>query len=406
MLPSKSPYLNLLSSLARKSSSRIVLLVLDGVGGLAKDGKTELEAARTPNLDNLARGASCGLSVPVLLGITPGSGPAHLALFGYDPLTFEISRGALEVYGVGKTLSDQQIGARGNFCRIDGDGVVRDRRAGRLRTEENTRLCAHLNERIGEVDGVGVEFVPGKEHRFVLILTGKGLTSELSDTDPHEEMKHYTECTASSPEGEMGARLVNSLMETVLDLLTGEKEATGIILRGFSGRPEIPTLGDLYHLKPAVIATYPMYKGIANIVGMDIIGCESTWESQVVALEESFGHYDFFYLHYKFTDMAGEDGDFEKKVGLIEEADGAVDRILELKPDVFVVTGDHSTPASMKKHSWHPNPFMIKSIGARIDSADRFTEGECARGCLGVFEAKYGMGLMLAHAGKLDKFGA
>jgi len=402
----RSSHLDLLSSLARGTGSKIVLLVVDGVGGLGVKGKTELETARTPNLDDMAREASCGLSIPVLPGITPGSGPSHLALFGYDPLVSKMGRGALEVYGVGRSLSPGQIGARGNFCNLDKDGIVRDRRAGRLKTEENARLCKHLNEKIKEIDGVIVDFIPGKEHRFVLILTGEGLTPNLTDTDPHEDMKHYAECAAVIPDGERSASVVNSLMKTVLSLLAEEEEATGMILRGFSGRPDIPTLGDLYSLNPAAIATYPMYKGIASVLGMDIIECEGSLEGQLAALGESFDRYDFFYFHFKLTDMAGEDGDFGRKVRLIEDCDGIVKRIRNLNPEVLVVTGDHSTPSVMRKHSWHPNPFMILSASARADLAQRFTEAECTRGCLGTFEARYAMGLMLAHAGKLEKFGA
>lgn len=382
------------------------MLVLDGVGGLPLGGKTELEAANTPVLNELAREGSCGLSIPVLPGVTPGSGPSHLALFGYDPVIFEIGRGALEVYGVGKSLEADQIGARGNFCMIDDQGIVTDRRAGRLSTEENSRLCQVLNDRIGNIEGIAVEFIPGKEHRFVLLLTGDELSPLLSDTDPHEENKHFAECTANEKEAERSARVINTLMEVVSGLMRGEREATGVILRGFSGKPEIPTLKELYLLTPCALATYPMYKGIASLVGMDIIECGGSVEAEVESLEKVFPHYDFAYFHYKATDMAGEDGDFDRKVHLIEEFDRYVGRIRGLAPDVLAVTSDHSTPAVMKKHSWHPNPFLLVSANGRIDGGERFTETECASGCLGTFEAKYAMGLLLAHAGKLDKFGA
>jgi len=396
----------LTASLARRSDSRIILVVLDGVGGLPRGGTTELEAASTPGLDALAREGACGLTIPVLPGVTPGSGPSHLALFGYDPVVHEIERGALEVYGVGQTLDADQIGARGNFCSIDEKGIVRDRRAGRLSTEENSRLCALLSDKIRKVDDVGVQFIPGKEHRLVLLLTGEGLNPMLTDTDPHEEMKHYAACAAVDPRAEKSADVVNRLTEQALSVLRGEKQATGIILRGFSGKPDVPTLRDLHLLTPCAIATYPMYKGIASLVGMDIIDCGNTLLDQVVSLEGVFGRYDFIYFHYKATDMAGEDGDFDRKVRLIEEFDSLVSRIRRLEPDVLAITGDHSTPALMKKHSWHPNPFLLVSPYARADRAVRFTETECSRGCLGTFEAKHAMSLMLAHAGKLEKYGA
>ncbi len=406
MQPSRYTHLELLSSLARKTGSKIVLVVLDGVGGLPVKGRTELEAARTPNLDELAKRGSCGLTIPVLPGVTPGSGPSHLAIFGYDPLAYEIARGALEVYGVGKTLEQNQVGARGNFCSIDSNGIVADRRAGRLKTEENARLCGLLNGETGEIEGVRFEFVPGKEHRFVLLLTGDRLSPDLTDTDPHEEMKPYAQCAGRSPGSERTARVVNSLMAKVREILKSEKVATGVILRGFSGRPEIPSVSELYCLSPAAIATYPMYKGIASLLGMAVVDCPGTLEDQIGALKRVFADYDFFYFHFKMTDMAGEDGDFEKKVHLIEEFDREFGQISGMGPDVLAVTSDHSTPASMKKHSWHPNPFVIVSSDARLDQAERFSETECGKGCLGTFEAKYAMGLLLAHAGKLDKFGA
>ena len=399
-------HLMFLKSLAHESESRIILVVMDGVGGLASEGRTELEAANTPCLDRLAQEGACGLTVPVLPGITPGSGPSHLALFGYDPVVYEIGRGALEVYGVGEILDTNQIAARGNFCRVDEQGVVLDRRAGRLSTDENARLCAVLNDKITSIGDTSVKFLPGKEHRLVLVMTGVGLDPLLTDTDPHEEMKRYAECVATGTNGEKSARVVNTLMEEVLDVLSGQGDANGIILRGFSGKPDIPALGDLYSLTPCAIATYPMYKGIASLVGMDIIECGSSLEDQVASMERAFDRYDFFYFHYKATDMAGEDGDFDKKVRLIEEFDEFVDRIRCLEPDVLAVTSDHSTPATMRKHSWHPNPFALVSKDARVDRAKGFTEAECLKGCLGSFEAKYAMSLLLAHAGKLDKYGA
>jgi 2,3-bisphosphoglycerate-independent phosphoglycerate mutase len=398
--------MKLVTSLARENQRKILLVVLDGVGGLGVGGRTELEAASTPGLDALSRKGACGLTIPVLPGITPGSGPSHLALFGYDPVAFGIERGALEVYGVGETLEANQVGARGNFCTIDREGIVQDRRAGRLSTEENSRLCALLNEKAGMIEDISIRFIPGKEHRFVLLLTGVGLDPRLTDTDPHEELQHCASCRAGSREAQKSAEVVNALTGAAISALQEEKQATGIILRGFSGRPDIPTLRDLYLLTPCAIATYPMYKGIASLVGMDIIDCGSTIEDQVESLERVFDKYDFVYFHYKATDMAGEDGDFERKVRLIEEFDGFVERIGRLEPDVFVITSDHSTPALMKKHSWHPNPFLLVSAHARSDGVVRFTEAECSSGCLGIFEAKYAMALMLAHAGKLDKYGA
>jgi 2,3-bisphosphoglycerate-independent phosphoglycerate mutase len=404
--PSRYSHIELLSSLARKTESKILLVVLDGVGGLPVKGRTELESARTPNLDEAARRGSCGLTIPVLPGVTPGSGPSHLAIFGYDPLVYEIARGALEVYGVGRTLEENQIGARGNFCSMNSEGIVVDRRAGRLATEENARLCGVLNGETDEIDGVRFEFVPGKEHRFVLLMTGDRLSSELSDTDPHQDMEHYAECTGRSAGSERTARVVNSLMKKVHETLKSEKAATGVILRGFSARPEIPTMSELYLLSAAAIATYPMYRGVASLLGMAVVECAGTLEAQIEALKKVFDDCDFVYFHFKLTDMAGEDGDFERKVHIIEEFDSQFGRISGMGHDVLAVTSDHSTPASMKKHSWHPNPFVIVSSNVRLDRAERFTERDCLNGCLGTFEAKYAMGLLLAHAGKLDKFGA
>lgn len=396
----------LISSLAVRTDSRLVLLVIDGVGGLEVNGKTELEAANTPNLDELARSSICGITDPVAYGITPGSGPAHLALFGYDPLRFTIGRGVLEALGVGVELTPQDLTCRGNFATIDKEGIVLDRRAGRIPTEKNRELCQLLQNGIGSLDGAEIQFTPGKEHRFVVVFRGEGLSDRLSDTDPQKVGERPREAAPLAPEAEATSKLVKKFVGAVNRILADQSPANAILLRGFSKHPNFPSMRDLFKLTPAAIATYPMYKGLAKLVGMDVLETGDSIQDELATLEANFGKYDFFYLHIKKPDIHGEDGDFPGKVESIEEVDGFLPSLLKLNPDVLAVTGDHSTPAVLKSHSWHPNPFMLHSRYCRTDGVEKFTEKECARGGLGRFPAAAVLPLMLASGLKLKKYGA
>lgn len=388
-----------------KTDSKIILFVMDGLGGLPVKGKTELEAARTPHLDSLAAQSVCGLTDPVFMGITPGSGPAHLSLFGYDPTRYVLGRGILEALGSGVDVGKNDLVARGNFATLQ-EPLIVDRRAGRIPTSENEKLCQKLNDILKEVDGIRVSFFPGKEHRFVVKFTGEGLSDSLSDADPQKENQPRIPAKALSPEAEKTARIVNKLIGRVTEILSGSPKANTVLLRGFSGCPTLPLMSELYKVHAAGLANYPMYKGLAKLVGMEILDVGPDPADLFDVTEKHYSDYDFFYIHFKKTDSAGEDGNFDAKKKAIEEADGHIPRLLALKPEVLVVTSDHSTPSLLKSHSWHPNPFLLSSSFSQPDSVSRFSERECSQGFLGRFQAIYAMPLMLAHAGKLKKFGA
>ena len=396
---------DLARELSQRTDTKIVLLVMDGVGGLPADGRSELEAARKPNLDGLARAGVCGLSDPVLMGITPGSGPAHLALFGYEPLKYQLGRGILEALGSGVEVGRNDLVARGNFATVAG-GLVADRRAGRIPTEENVRICADLNARLPKREGLEVRVFPGKEHRFVARFTAEGLSDALSDADPQKEGRPPLPTTPLAPEAAKAAAAVNRFLGDVAEVLAGEAKANAALLRGFSKFPSIPTMQELFKLRPAAIANYPMYKGLAKLLGMAVADVGSETADLFDALEKAWTSHDFFYVHYKKTDSTGEDGKFEAKVAAIEALDPFLPRILALKPDVLVVTSDHSTPSSLKGHSWHPNPFLLVAPTAGVDDVPVFTERACAKGMLGRFRSISAMPLMLAHALKLNKYGA
>lgn len=396
---------NIALELSVQTSSKIILLVIDGLGGLPLQGKTELEAARIPHLDRLASKSICGLTDPVFMGITPGSGPAHLALFGYDPTKYILGRGILEALGSGVEVGKNDMVARGNYATLKDDLIV-DRRAGRIPTSENEKLCQKLNSSLKSIEGIKVSLFPGKEHRFVVKFSGEGLSDALSDADPQKENKPRVYTSPLSAEAAKAAQVVNAFIDEVTELLKDYAKTNTILLRGFSKFPSIPTMQELYKLKPAGIANYPMYKGLARLAGMEIIDVGQELSEIFDALERSYNEFDFFYLHVKKTDSAGEDGNFEAKKKAIEETDKYIPRLLSLQPEVLVVTSDHSTPSLLKSHSWHPNPFLLFSKTAQPDELTRFSEKECSRGSLGRFQAIYAMPLMLAHAGKLKKFGA
>jgi len=396
---------DLARELSQATESKIVLLVIDGVGGLPVEGKTELETARKPNLDELAKGGVCGVSDPVMMGITPGSGPAHLALFGYDPLRYQLGRGILEALGSGVEVGRNDLVARGNFATVR-DGLIVDRRAGRIPTEENVRICGHLNARLPKRDGVEVRVFPGKEHRFVARFAAEGLADALSDADPQKEGQPPVPTAPLVPEAAKASAIVNRFLDDVASVLAGEAKANAALLRGFSKFPTIPTMQELFKVRPAAIANYPMYKGLGKLLGMEVMDVGSETGDLFDALEKNWANHDFFYIHYKKTDSAGEDGKFAAKVAAIEALDPFIPRLVALKTDVLVVTSDHSTPALLKGHSWHPNPFMLVSPTAGTDDVAAFTERACAKGILGRFRSISAMPLMLAHALKLKKYGA
>lgn len=396
----------LVRSLREPSGTKIVLLVADGLGGLPLEpgGKTELETASTPNLDAAARDGVCGLSLPVLPGITPGSGPGHLGLFGYDPLEYRIGRGILEALGINFAVGPKDVAVRGNFCTVDAEGGITDRRAGRPATERCVAMCRKLAQiKVPEVE-LFVE--PVREHRFVMVIRGEGLGDQVNDTDPQQTGVSTLPAEGRDAASDQTAKAVNQFLVEAARVLKDDAPTNMVTLRGFARYPQIETMQELYGLKSVAIAVYPMYKGLARLVGMDIADGGSTLGDQLTALKNLWNQYDFFFLHYKYTDSTGEDGNFPAKVQMIERLDAEIPRIRELKPDVFIVTGDHSTPSKLKSHSWHPVPTLLVAASARTDGVTEFGESQCLRGGFGQFQAKHLMLLAMAHAGRLAKFGA
>ena len=389
-----------------KNESKIVMLVADGLGGLPMKpgGKTELESARRPNLNALAAIGVQGESIPVAPGITPGSGPGHLGLFGYDPVKYVIGRGALEATGIGFVMQPGDVAARGNFCTLDAAGKITDRRAGRISSEESAPLAIRMRD--VKIPGVQIFVEPVKEHRFVVVFRGPGLAGHIKDTDPQATGVPPQAAQAVDAASEKAGQIANEFIKQATRLLADQKKANGLTLRGFSGRPELPSYQEVYGLKAAAIAVYPMYKGLAQLVGMEIVGKAQTLADQMNVLKQNWKKYDFFFIHFKYTDSTGEDGNFKAKVKKIEELDRVIPRIRSLKPTVLIVTGDHSTPSYLKSHSWHPVPTLLVSPCCRPDGQKTFGENTAARGGLGQFKAKYLMTLALSNAGRMTKYGA
>lgn len=401
-----------LQDLTRKlntnNGSKIVLLVADGLGGLplTPDGLTELETANTPNLDALAKRGTLGLSTPVLPGITPGSGPGHLGLFGYDPLEYQIGRGVLEALGIDFELGPNDVAIRGNFCTIDANGNISDRRAGRISSDIAKKLCEKLHAGI-KIPGIEVFVQHVKEYRLVIVLRAEGLGGEIEDTDPQKTGVPPLDPVAKNPASQRTAELLKEFIKQAAVILKDDAPANLLTMRGIDKKPPIPTFEEVYGMKAGAIAVYPMYRGLARLVSMNVLDAGQTLSDQMDRLEQSWKDFDFFFVHFKYTDSTGEDGNFSEKVKRIEELDAAIPRITALKPDVLIVTGDHSTPSKMKSHSWHPVPVLLSAEErCRPDLCDKFGERDCLRGGLGQFPAKYLMGFAMAHAGRFDKFGA
>ena len=407
--------MDILKSLLKKSESKILLIVLDGIGDLPlKNGKTPLEAAKTPNLDFLAKKSALGLHIPVDYGITPGSGPGHLGIFGYDPLKINIGRGVLEALGIGIELRETDVAIRGNFATVkyeNGVPIVVDRRAGRIPTEENKRLINYLSSHVSKIEDAQVILQSGREHRFVVVFRFPYKVSSevetINDTDPQVSGKPPLKPEGKGEIAERVSRIAETFSQKVAELLKNELKANYALLRGFSVRPDLETFEEKFGLKACCIATYPMYRGLASLVGMKIIDFEGeTIKDEIETLKREWQNFDFFFLHIKKTDSAGEDGNFELKTKIIEEFDSLLPEILALNPSVFCITGDHSTPCVLKAHSWHPVPVLIYSFYVLGETSERFTEREALKGELGIFYAYKLMPLLLAHAGKLKKYGA
>ncbi len=395
-------------SLLMPSVNKIVLLLLDGLGGLpiTPGGPTELEAAKTPLMDQLATEGTLGQTIPIRPGITPGSGPAHLALFGYDPLEYDVGRGVLSASGIGIQVKPGDIAARGNFCTLDQSGKITDRRAGRIPNEEAAPLVKKLQTI--KVPGVETEVKLVKEYRFTVVMRGKGLDHNIADTDPQQIGVPSLPVTAIKPAAKKTAEFFQEWINQANTLLSDQPKANGVNLRGFATNPNLPQYKDIFGLKAACIAVYPMYKGVAHLVGMEVINFTGDLpEDEFRAAEKNWQDYDFFFIHIKKTDSMGEDGNFDGKVKVIESVDCALPKLLDLKPDVLIITGDHSTPSRLKSHSWHPVPFLLWAPESCLpDHQNTFGERACSQGALGTFLATEAMPLALAHANRLNKYGA
>jgi 2,3-bisphosphoglycerate-independent phosphoglycerate mutase len=399
--------IEMMQELSIKNDTKIVLLVLDGLGGAPTEpgGPTELEAARTPNLDALAARSSCGVSIAVSQGITPGSGPGHLSLFGYDPLRYEIGRGVLEALGIGFDLQPMDVAARGNFCTLDATGLISDRRAGRIPTEEGVKRVEML--RSIQLPGVQIFVEPVKEYRLVLVLRGEGLSGDIYDTDPQQTGVAPLPAVAHSPAAERTAELANQWIAEAADILADHPPANMLTLRGFAVDPNLPKFPDIFKLRSAAVAVYPMYKGVSRLVGMEVLPVDGDSPAdEFETVRQNWDEHDFFFVHIKKTDSTGEDGNFDGKVQVIESVDEALPALLDLEPDVLIVTGDHSTPASLKSHSWHPLPILLSARTGRNDPVTEFGETACLGGSLGHIRHVDIMPLALAHALRLTKYGA
>ncbi len=398
----------LMRELQQKNTSKIVLLVMDGLGGipLEPSGHSALEAAKTPHLDRLAKEGTLGQFIPIRPGITPGSGPAHLALFGYDPLAYDVGRGVLEATGIGMEIGIEDIAARGNFCTLDSSGNISDRRAGRISSDEAIPLVQKLDEI--EIPGISLDVRHVREYRFAVVMRGADLNPEIADTDPQATGIPPLSARAEKPTSEKAAEYFNRWIERAGEVLSTEKKANGLTLRGFSSDPRLPQFTEIYGLRSASIAVYPMYRGVSRLVGMDVIPFDGdSPEQEFETAASQWNAFDFFFIHIKKTDSSGEDGDIQKKAKVIEDVDNALPVLLNLNPDVLAVTGDHSTPAKLKSHSWHPVPFLLWAPEtARMDSQDTFGERSCQLGGLGTFPGTDIMPLLMAHARRLRKFGA
>lgn len=392
------------------NNSKIVLIILDGLGDIPHpdyNDKTPLEYSKTPNLDELVKKSILGRCCPILPGITPGSGPAHLAVFGYDPLKYQIGRGILEAAGLSMRLKSNDVAARSNFASMNEAGIITDRRAGRIEDDKADALCERLSS-IREIDGVKIKIKPGKEHRFVTVFspTDKEIGARITDTDPLYDGKPLNKAEGKNPPSKYLAKVINQFTKEGMTLLKDEFPANTFLMRGLSSKPRILSIKNKYKLEAAAIAAYPMYRGIASLLGFKVLDAPDSIEGLFQLYHDNFNKYDFFFIHIKGTDKAGEDGDFLSKVECIEKMDRALPILLDERPDVLCVTGDHSTPALMHGHSWHPVPLLVNSKYSGFDDAVRFTERECIKGGIGDIESKYLMGILLANAGRLSKYGA
>lgn len=400
-------YEMILPELIIRNDTKLVMLVIDGLGGTTDDnGLTELEAANTPRMDKLAASGSTGIQRPVGIGITPGSGPGHLALFGFDPVKYQIGRGILEALGIGMKVGKGELAVRGNFCTMV-DGIITDRRAGRISSEQGQKYIDMLSSKIKRIFDIEVKMAVSMEYRFAVIFKGSGLSDMLSDADPQVTGERPVTARPLKPNAEKSARIINKFIKLATEILIDQHPANSVLMRGYSLLPNLQHFVERYGLRAVGIATYPMYRGLASLVGMDTPNASGFSIAQEFEMTRKlWDKYDFFFIHIKKTDSMGEDGNFAGKVQIIEDVDREIQVLLDLDPDVLVITGDHATPSVLKSHSWHGVPLLLSSKFAFRDDAEKFSERECEKGILGHFPGFAIVPLMLANAQRLKKFGA
>ncbi len=413
--------LEMLSTLAHKNDKKILLWVFDGIGGLPhpETGKTELETAVTPHIDAFVARSMTGRTLAFGQGVTPGSGPGHLALFGYPNDQIVIGRGVLEVLGSSEvllggervsrfSLSKGDVAARCNFATrqvVGGQAVITDRRAGKPATAVSTALVQRISAEVS-IEGVEVFLLPGKEHRFSVVFRGEGLVGEVTETDPQVTGAAALRCEPCTPAAARAAEVVNAFVDQINTILADEPAANTALLRGIAGRPDIPTLPELFGLRCGAIAAYPMYRGIASLLGFDVLGDPKTWAEEVEVLKANYDSYDLFYLHIKETDSVSHLGHFDEKVKIFEQCDALFQAAIELGFEVVIITGDHCTPSTLMEHSWHPIPTVMGHPGCLFDDVGKLGERACARGTLGDIEARDLVPLAMAASGKFLKYGA
>jgi len=289
----------------------------------------------------------------------------------------------LSAAGLDVELRPGDVAARGNLATLGDAGDVADRRAGRIPDAEAREVVDRLQASV-DVPGVEVLFRHEREHRVLVVLRGDGLDPRLSDTDPQR----------------------TDVPPLAAEALADHPKANVVLLRGFDTHRELPDFEQRYGLRAAAVAIYPMYRGIARLLGMDVLGRPADLGEQLAVLRDSWDDFDYFFLHHKYTDSAGEDGDRPRKIAAIEALDAVVPELRRLGADVIAVSGDHSTPSQMAAHSWHPVPALLWSERCGRDDVDRFGERWCLRGGLGIRPTKDLMAFMLANAGRLAKYGA
>ena len=400
-------------------------VICDGLGDrpIPKLGrKTPLEYAKTPNLDAIARRGIIGAMNTIDIGVRPGSDTAHMAIFGYDPHVYYTGRGPFETAGLRMEHKDGDICFRVNMGTVDDTLHIIDRRAGRI--GDTSAFARELNGM--KIDGVEFFVKAGTGYRMGMIMRGKKLSTHITDIDPGHVGKGVRMCEATddTSEAKRTAKILNTFVSRAHKLLkrmpvnidrqkNGLPQANYLLVRGAGVYPKLPRFFDKYGLRAACFAGAGLYKGIARLIGMDVVhvpGATGKPDSNIRAkVETAIKHrkdYDFFFIHFKGADSCGEDGDVEGKIAYIEKIDDAVAPLLKLKNSLVVITADHSTPCTIKSHSADDVPIVIMGDEVRDDDVHEFSERTCAKGRMGHIKGMHVMPIILDLMGIAEKFGA